>query len=261
MKTYLSSLLLEKQTYFQFPSSPVHQRRIRKVEEFTFRANPYTVFIFHSFILSFCNNWACDEYMYIWALKWLVQWRIVHSMVSQGIIGYVNFPGISQSDLLIHELARPNSKLYRCINPGDANTQWLFTPLFEIWAASWQNQQNDCALSEESDQPGHPPSLIRVFAVRTLGSLGPKLSSCGQRRLWSDWADSQADLSVRWAHMPFCWFCHEAAHLKVYDAKLWKILPFIKFVHHSFNDIRILRTTTFESVARGQSRTTLLTLS
>ena len=27
-----------------------------------------------------------------------------------------------------------------------------------------------------------------------------------QRRLWSDWADAQADLSLRWAHMPFCCF-------------------------------------------------------
>ena len=34
-----------------------------------------------------------------------------------------------------------------------------------------------------------------------------------QRRLWSDWADAQADLSLRCAHMPFCWFCHEAAHI------------------------------------------------
>ena len=25
--------------------------------------------------------------------------------------------------------------------------------------------------------------------------------------------DAQADLSVRWAHMPFCWFCHEVAQL------------------------------------------------
>ena len=25
--------------------------------------------------------------------------------------------------------------------------------------------------------------------------------------------DGQADLSLRLAHMPFCWFCHEAAHL------------------------------------------------
>ena len=38
------------------------------------------------------------------------------------------------------------------------------------WAASWQNQQNDCAPSEDSDQPGHPPSLIRVFAVSSMGS-------------------------------------------------------------------------------------------
>ena len=36
----------------------------------------------------------------------------------------------------------------------------------EIWAASWQNQQNDCAPNKDSDQLGHPPSLIRVFAVR-----------------------------------------------------------------------------------------------
>ena len=27
----------------------------------------------------------------------------------------------------------------------------------DMWAASWQNQQNDCAPSEDSDQPGHPP--------------------------------------------------------------------------------------------------------
>ena len=38
------------------------------------------------------------------------------------------------------------------------------------WATSWQNQQNDCALSKDSDQPWHPPSLIRVFAVRLMGS-------------------------------------------------------------------------------------------
>ena len=35
---------------------------------------------------------------------------------------------------------------------------------------------------------------------------GPKLSSCGQRRLLSDWADAQADLSLRWAHTHFAGF-------------------------------------------------------
>ena len=68
------------------------------------------------------------------------------------------------------------------------------------WAASWQNQQSDCAPSEDSDQPGHPPSLIRVFAVcmKKGWILSYPLSS--QRRLWSDWVDAQADLSLRWAH-------------------------------------------------------------
>ena len=34
-------------------------------------------------------------------------------------------------------------------------------------------------------------SVWSVFAVRFMGSLGPKLSSSGQRRLWSDWADAR----------------------------------------------------------------------
>ena len=35
----------------------------------------------------------------------------------------------------------------------------------------------------KTDQPGNLPSLIRVFAVRFMDSLGPNSSSCGQRRL------------------------------------------------------------------------------
>ena len=34
-----------------------------------------------------------------------------------------------------------------------------------------------------------------------------------QQRLRSDWSDAQADLSLRWAHRSFGWFCHAAAHL------------------------------------------------
>ena len=35
--------------------------------------------------------------------------------------------------------------------------------------------------SDDSDQPGHMPSLIRVFAVRSMDSLGPNFASGGQR--------------------------------------------------------------------------------
>ena len=39
-----------------------------------------------------------------------------------------------------------------------------------IWAATWQKQQSDSMPSEDSDQRGHSPSLIRVFAVCLMGS-------------------------------------------------------------------------------------------
>ena len=80
----------------------------------------------------------------------------------------------------------------------------------------------------------HPPSLIRVFAVRLkkVWSLSYPLSA--QRRLWWDWADVQADLSLRWAHS---WFCHVAAHFH-----------FSHFHSHTqvqllFDDVRVSQNT------------------
>ena len=53
--------------------------------------------------------------------------------------------------------------------------------------------------------------LTRVFAVRMKKVWVLSYSLNVQRRLWSDWADAQADLSLRWAHMPCCWFCRTLA--------------------------------------------------
>ena len=63
-----------------------------------------------------------------------------------------------------------------------------------------------CAPSEDSDQPGHPPSLIRVFAVHIKKAWVLSYPLSAQRRLWSDWADAQADPSLRWAHCHFVCF-------------------------------------------------------
>ena len=52
-----------------------------------------------------------------------------------------------------------------------------------------------CAPSKDSDPPGHPPSLIRVFAVRMKKAWVLSYSLSAQRRLWSDLADAQVDLS------------------------------------------------------------------
>ena len=99
-----------------------------------------------------------------------------------------------------------------------------------IWAASWQNQQCHYAPSEDSDQPGHPPSLIRVFAVRMkkawvliathwADSEDSDQPGHPQRRLWSDWADAQANLSLRWAHTHFVGFV--TMRLICYAKNLW----------------------------------------
>ena len=180
------------------------------------------------------------------------------------------------------------------------SVKWMFRDV-HIRAASWQNQQNDCAPSEDSDQPGHPVTLtfpcdLNYSVTRSIGHLHmtamynipirfsyylslyktatcltqttasiftPKILLNSQRnepphdktnkmsvrpaktqislgirpvwsvmavhmkkawvlsyplstqwRLWSDWADAQADLSLCWAYIhSFCWFCHVAAQM------------------------------------------------
>ena len=69
------------------------------------------------------------------------------------------------------------------------------------WATTWQNQQCGCAPSEDSDHPGHPPSLIRVFTVCMKKDWVLSYPLSAQRRLWSDWAYAQADLSRRRVHI------------------------------------------------------------
>ena len=82
---------------------------------------------------------------------------------------------------------------------------------FIITAVTWQNQQFGCAPSEDSDQPGHPPSLIRVFAVSMKKPWILTYPLSAQRRLirlggCPGWSESSQGAQS------FCWFCHEAAH-------------------------------------------------
>ena len=68
---------------------------------------------------------------------------------------------------------------------------------------TYESEQMTRALSEALENPDHPPSLIRVFSVRTRK---PDYPQGAQRRLWSAWASTRADLSLRWARKSFCCF-------------------------------------------------------
>ena len=84
------------------------------------------------------------------------------------------------------------------------------------WATSRQSQQYGMCTPEDSDQPEHLPSLTAsLSAWRMLGSLA---THWAHSKDWSDWADAQADLSLRWVHSHFVGFvmrqlkCSAASH-------------------------------------------------
>ena len=102
----------------------------------------------------------------------------------------------------------------RYLFPCSAEINCLVPLLPKIkWAAIWQNQQNGCAPSEDSDQPGHPPSLIRVFAVRMKKHWVLSYILSAQRRLWSDWAECPGGSETSLGEHSFCWFCPFVAQI------------------------------------------------
>ena len=63
-----------------------------------------------------------------------------------------------------------------------------------------------CAPSKDSYGPGHQPSLIRVIAVRMKKHWVLSHPLSAQQRHWSDRADAQTDLNLRWVHSHFLGF-------------------------------------------------------
>ena len=128
----------------------------------------------------------------------MVKYRTGKREIPGSSPGQCNFLGF-----FLFEIKRQKAMEYKVTwlyvivkNAGFVSERFLmnFILLFHNnWAATWQNQQRECASSEESDQPGHPPGLIRVFAVRMKKPWVLSYPLSAQRRLWSDWADAHSD--------------------------------------------------------------------
>ena len=54
-----------------------------------------------------------------------------------------------------------------------------------------------CLTSKNSNQPVNPPCMAKVHVYPTLDSPEAVDDTCDQRRLRSDFADAQSDLSLR----------------------------------------------------------------
>ena len=70
-----------------------------------------------------------------------------------------------------------------------------------------------CISSKDSDQPVHSPSMARVLIYPSLGSPMAIEGTCNQRRLRSDCANVQVDLSLHWSHKSYCRFCRALAQI------------------------------------------------
>ena len=70
-----------------------------------------------------------------------------------------------------------------------------------------------------SVRPVKTPISLGICPVWSESSLFTQWVAKGPMLLhvdsedWSDWVDTQADLSLRWAHSHFVGFCHVAAHI------------------------------------------------
>ena len=75
-----------------------------------------------------------------------------------------------------------------------------------------------CVTRKDSDQPVYPSSMAMVLVHPSLDSPEAVKCTCDQRRLWSDCADAQSDLSLHWSLKSYCRFC--CALAKIYRKQL-----------------------------------------
>ena len=98
------------------------------------------------------------------------------------------------------------------LNRGEKITENL-SFLSKKCVATWQNQKSDCAPREDSDKPGHPPSLIRVFAVRMKKAWVLSYPLSAQWRLLIRLRGCSGRSESSLGTQSLCWFCHEAAQI------------------------------------------------
>ena len=76
---------------------------------------------------------------------------------------------------------------YDVVSPCSAPNTGTCTPT-QIEPGNSITYKIACVLSECSDQPAHPHSLIRVFAEHSVGTKDSKTSSGGERNIRPDCA-------------------------------------------------------------------------
>ena len=156
---------------------------------------PHIVIVFHR------KHWPVHSLGWSVLSTWIGLYHFL-LICSKSVIDQSNYENLKMKTWTNPVTLEPRHEktcLMQCMN----NTAWE-----SVQSEPPHDKTNKmaCAPGKDSDQTGHLPSLIRVFAVRMKKAWVLSYPLSAQRRLWSDWADAQADLSLRWAHSRFVGF-------------------------------------------------------
>ena len=104
---------------------------------------------------------------------------------------------------------------------ADLSLRWLHKPYcrfcdHDLNIAHNETYNKTCVTSKYSDQPEYPSSKATIHVYPYLDSLEAVEGTCDQRRLWSDSADAQTNLSIRWSYKSYCRFCRALAQVLLY---------------------------------------------
>ena len=144
-----------------------------------------------------------------------------------------------------------HTKIHDCLSYGAVSRPWSLILTLEHMSRD-MTKPKKMTVRPAKTQINLVIRTVWVFAVRSMGSQGPKLSSCGQRTLirlgwcpgWSEsslsaWRklDAQADLSLRWAHIHFVGFVMMRLIFGVYNSMFLTSLRHAKCISYSFSVI------------------------
>ena len=131
----------------------------------------------------------------------------VFALIFVNIVPRWHIKGREQA-LVLGFSIRDNIHQHQCNNPPSAFDFYWLSFSFKLWRCL-----QDCICArEDSDQPAHPPNLIRVLAFR----LKTLWIFCELRRLRKDCADAKADTTLRWVHTQSCRKCCAPSYLYIH---------------------------------------------
>ena len=140
-----------------------------------------------------------------------------HSLISTFVVRCLHsiIPRLALAEIsrlyLVSEAEQTGSSLTWSKTPktGFLVTRLKYQRYLFLWLGSFRDKSNG---GGDTNEPRHDKTNkvtvrpARVFAVRMKKPWGFSYPLSAQRRLWSDWADAQADLSLRWVHTHFVGF-------------------------------------------------------